>query len=117
VIFLTLGRAGTWLFFAANIKTSVTKPVAIARSLQFERSVQSGNKGLLRLCALGCWESAMGEVEFDRLLEAVNTAMAPVPADDFLAYSPIFDAPSKAANDNAFTWPLIPFPDGWHASC
>jgi hypothetical protein len=59
----------------------------------------------------------MGEVEFNRLLEAVNAAMAPVPADDILTYLPTFDESPKAANDNGLAWPLIPFPDGWHASC
>jgi hypothetical protein len=63
------------------------------------------------------WESAMSEVEFNRLLEAVNAAMAPVPADDLLTYAPTFDEQPKAANDNASAWPLIPFPDGWYASC
>jgi len=65
----------------------------------------------------------MGEVEFDRLLDAVRTAIAPVPGEDFmpahfkLAYLPISETPISAANDNGLAWPLIPFPDGWNAAC
>jgi hypothetical protein len=31
---------------------------------------------------------------------------------------PTYVSPPKAANDNqSADWPLIPFPDGWHAAC
>ncbi len=65
----------------------------------------------------------MSEVEFDRLLDAVRTAIAPVLGDDvvgedvMLASLPIFNAPPRAANDNHLVWPLIPFPEGWNAAC
>ena len=60
----------------------------------------------------------MSEAEFDRLLDAVRTAVAAVPGEDFdLAYPQSFSAPARAANDNQVAWPLIPFPDGWFASC
>jgi hypothetical protein len=45
---------------------------------------------------------AMNEVEYDRLLDAVQTAVAPSP-----------ELP-KAVNDNQPAWSLIPFPEGWY---
>ena len=59
----------------------------------------------------------MSEVEFDRLLDAVRTAIAPVPHPDFSRLPLIFDAPLLAANDNETAWPLTAFPEGWCASC
>jgi hypothetical protein len=64
----------------------------------------------------------MSEVEFERLLDVVRTAVAPIPGEDCMrtTHLPTYNAsPSlapRAANDNAHAWPLIPFPEGWNAA-
>jgi hypothetical protein len=59
----------------------------------------------------------MSEVEFDRLLDAVQMAIAPTPEEELMIRLPTFNAPPKAANDNQGAWPLVPFPEGWNAVC
>ena len=63
-------------------------------------------------------EVTMSEVEFDRLLDVVRTAVAPISGEDSTpSHLTISNARPQAANDNGSAWPLIPFPDGWNAAC
>ncbi len=58
----------------------------------------------------------ISELEFDLLLDAVTTALAPAPQDDVLVRRLTFSEPLKAANDNHLAWPLIPFPESWYGA-
>jgi hypothetical protein len=59
----------------------------------------------------------MSEAEFDLLLEMISSEIAPEPAGEFFTEENFHRTIPLAANDNGMEWPLVPFPDGWTASC
>ena len=64
----------------------------------------------------------MNEADFDRLLDAVTAAMALDSEGETMVQKGTDrpkgkPQPSSAANDNQKAWPLVPFPEGWSASC
>ena len=69
----------------------------------------------VKIPALSNSESAMTEVEFDRLLDAVRMAIEPALRKELLTHRRTFNKRAKAANDQ-LAWPLISFPEGWHGA-
>jgi hypothetical protein len=69
----------------------------------------------VKIPALSNSESAMTEVEFDRLLDAVKMAIEPALRKELLTRRRTFNKRAKAANDQ-LAWPLVPFPEGWHGA-
>ena len=59
----------------------------------------------------------MSEAEFDLLLNTVRTEIEAEALDDLRSQAMFFAPIPTAANDNGPQWPLVPFPDGWTASC
>jgi hypothetical protein len=67
----------------------------------------------VKIPALSNSEGAMTEVEFNRLLDAVRTAIEPALRKELLTHRRKRNQRAKAANDQ-MAWPLVPFPEGWH---
>jgi hypothetical protein len=57
-------------------------------------------------------ERAMSEIEFERVMDAVRTAIVLVPVEEIRARSLVSGEPPQATNDNIRPWPMIPFPEG-----
>ena len=62
-------------------------------------------------------KGAMSEVESDRKRSAVRAAVNRSPQPNYWTYAPASDRPRQVANDNQPAWKLVPFPNGWYASC
>lgn len=58
----------------------------------------------------------MTEYEYNRMLDDIAWAMEDGGQDN-IASAQVIRLPLRAANDNSLEWPLLPFPDGWTASC
>ena len=67
-------------------------------------------------------EAYMSEFEFDRLLSAVSTVIAPCIEEAMRTSQPNVDHARsvkllQAANDNEVACLLLPFPEGWNGAC
>jgi len=69
----------------------------------------------VKIPALSNSESAMTEVEFDRLLDAVRMAIEPALRKEFPTQRRTSNKRAKAANGQ-LPWPLILFPEGWRSA-
>jgi hypothetical protein len=54
----------------------------------------------------------MSEIDLDRLLDIVRTAIASPPLEGLLTRASISYPQPEAANDNGFASPLVLFPEG-----
>jgi hypothetical protein len=62
-------------------------------------------------------KGAMSEVESDRQRGTVRATVNRSPQANYWTCAPTLDRPPQIANDNQPAWNLVPFPDGWYASC
>jgi hypothetical protein len=116
VIFLTLPRNCTGLVLVRgtqHFSNQLCRDLRI-RKIRTIRAIWKQYR--FATIASGTPEGAMSEVEYDLMLEAVETAIATAPEDDSVVQTQRL-YPPRAANDNGGRWPLVPFPEGWHAAC
>jgi hypothetical protein len=117
VIFLTLQPACAGLVFARGTQHFSNQLCRVRRIVKIRAIRSIWKQKPFAIIASGTPESAMSEVEYNLLLDAVQTAIAPAPEDDFVVQTQRSYPSPRAANDNRPAWPLVPFPEGWYAVC